>query len=164
MKRGRILVVDDDAQTVEILRRLLEREFEVDTASSGNECLAKLAEFRPQVVLLDVMMPGIDGHETCRRIKFSPLGDQIRVVLSSADATIHDKQRGAHDLADDFLVKPFEHEAMFGKVHAQFDAANHARRSEAAEDADSDDGLTPVQKARLARALGRLKTPVGAPG
>jgi DNA-binding response OmpR family regulator len=159
MKRGkRILIVDDDAAHADILRRLLSKDYVVATASTGHECLARLADFRPQVVLLDVMMPGMDGHETCRRIKLSPLGGMVRVVLSSAGETLIDQVRGAHALADDYLVKPLDHAVILAKVRAQFDAMNRETEEESSDDAEAAEPakrLTPSQRARFARALQR---------
>lgn len=71
-QRGRILIVDDNAMNRDILCRILRKEYELDTAENGDECLRKLPEFQPQLVLLDIMMPGIDGYEVCRRIKKVP--------------------------------------------------------------------------------------------
>jgi len=81
--RGRILIVDDIPANVDILRRLLRKEYELATAASGEECLALIPSFKPQLVLLDIMMPGIDGCETCRRIKSSAVGDFVQVILIS---------------------------------------------------------------------------------
>ena len=82
-EHGRVLIVDDNPMNVNVLRRLLRKHFELDAAASGEDCLARLAEFKPHLVLLDIMMPGMDGYETCRRIKSSPLGDFIQVMLVS---------------------------------------------------------------------------------
>ena len=121
-RSGKILIVDDDARSVDILCRLLRDEYILKTVSTGNECLAEILNFKPQLVLLDIMMPGISGHETCRRIKFSPMGGSIRIILVSAKETIVDNVRGSDALADDYLLKPFDHEELLSKVRAQFDA------------------------------------------
>ncbi|MBN1589519.1 MAG: response regulator, partial [Pirellulales bacterium] len=108
-KRGRIMIVDDDEKNVDIFCRLLREEYDLETASTGNACLTQMMDFRPHLILLDIMMPGISGHETCRRIKLSPLGDSVRIILVSAKDTIVDRQRGSDVLADDYLIKPFDH-------------------------------------------------------
>lgn len=160
MKRnGRILIVDDDLRCVDILCRLLRAEYILKTATTGNECLAEFTSFRPQLVLLDIMMPGISGHETCRRIKFSPLSAAVRIILVSAKETIVDHMRGSDALADDYLVKPFDHGEMLSKVRAQFDAMGMERNSQSTNDAEllsSGIQVSEHQRARLAAALRRL--------
>jgi DNA-binding response OmpR family regulator len=157
---GRILIVDDDPTNVDILCHLLRDENILKTASTGNECLAQLTEFKPHLVLLDIMMPGISGHETCRRIKFSPLGDSVRIILVSAKETIFDHVRGSDSLADDYLLKPFDHDEMLSKVEKQFDALEREADSEWKSDAaaiDSDPEMSELQRARFAAALQKLK-------
>jgi len=119
-QQGRVLIVDDNAMNVDVLRRILRREYDLETAASGDECLDKLSAFRPQLVLLDIMMPGMDGYETCRRIKSGPLGDTVQVVLVSGKGTAADRVHGYEVLADDYVVKPFNHEELLSKVRAHF--------------------------------------------
>jgi DNA-binding response OmpR family regulator len=129
-QRGRVLIVDDSAMNVDVLQRILCEEFELDTASNGAECLAKLPAFKPQLVLLDIMMPGINGYETCRRIKSSPLGDSIKVILVSGKGTAADRVHGYEAMADDYVVKPFDHDEMLYKVRAHFRLRNLPVESE----------------------------------
>lgn len=165
MKRnGRILIVDDDSRSVDILCRLLRDDYVLATAATGNECLAHLTEFKPQLVLLDIMMPGISGHETCRRIKFSPLGDSVRIILVSAKETINDHVRGSDALADDYILKPFDHEELLAKVRAQFDATDMEADSESTGDAElvgAGSQMSEQQRARLAAALQKLESNSG---
>ena len=119
-ERGRILIVDDNAVNVDVLRRLLRKDFELETAASGEECLAKVPAFKPQLVLLDVMMPGIDGYETCRRIKSSPIGGCVQVILVSGKGSTGERVRGYEAQADDYVVKPFDHEELLSKVRVHF--------------------------------------------
>jgi DNA-binding response OmpR family regulator len=123
-QHGRVLIVDDNAMNVDVLRRILRRDYELDTAANGEECLAKLSVFEPQLVLLDIMMPGIDGYETCRRIKSSPLGDSIHVILVSSKGTAADHAHGYEALADDYVVRPFDHDELRQKVRAHFRLSN----------------------------------------
>ena len=156
---GRILIVDDDARCVDILCRLLRKEYELQTATTGNACLMSLTEFRPHLVLLDIMMPGISGHEACRRIKFSPLGESVRIILVSAKENIVDHTRGSDALADDYVVKPFDHEEMLVKVRGQFDAMDMEAdwdSTNSTELSRSDNDMSDEQQARLAAALMRL--------
>jgi len=160
MKRtGRILIVDDESMNVDILHRLLCTKYELETADTGNACLVQLMTFRPHLVLLDIMMPGISGHETCRRIKLSPLSDFVRIILVSAQQTIVDVARGSDVLADDYLIKPFDHGEILSKVRAQFDAMATGTGSESISDAEllaSANQMSEPQRGRLAAALRRL--------
>ncbi len=69
MKQERILIVDDCQTNIDVLAELLEDRYNVASAISGEDCLEKLPNFSPDLVILDIMMPGIDGYEVCRRIK-----------------------------------------------------------------------------------------------
>lgn len=119
-QRGKILIVDDNATNVDILRRLLQKEYELETASCGEECLAAVPNFKPQLVLLDIMMPGIDGYEACRRIKTSVVGDFVQVILVSGKGSVAERVKGYESKADDYVVKPFDHDEMLSKVRVQF--------------------------------------------
>ena len=117
---NRVLIVDDSEMNVEILQQLLRDKYELETACSGEECLEKLRTFNPDLVLLDVMMPGIDGYETCRRIKASPFGNFTQVIVVSGRATAPERLQGYEVGADDYVVKPFDHDELLAKVHVQF--------------------------------------------
>ncbi|HSL71862.1 MAG TPA: response regulator, partial [Longimicrobiales bacterium] len=108
MNEAPILVVDDDTDALEIVRTYLEsRGYEVATALDGKEALARLEEIRPAVVLLDVMMPGMDGWEVARVIKNHPDFGNTRVIMLTARSDFSDKHEGLRAGADDYLVKPF---------------------------------------------------------
>jgi response regulator RpfG family c-di-GMP phosphodiesterase len=92
----------------------------LDTAVTGEECLEKLPQFNPELVLLDIMMPGIDGYETCRRIKQSSFGDFTQVVLVSGKASTAERLQGYEVGADDYVVKPFDHDELLAKIEVQF--------------------------------------------
>jgi putative two-component system response regulator len=119
-QRGRILIVDDNATNVDILRRLVRKHFEVASAASGEECLSVMTVFKPQLVLLDIMMPGMDGYEACRRIKSSALGEFVQVILVSGRGSTAERLKGYEAQADDYVVKPFDHEELLSKVRVQF--------------------------------------------
>lgn len=80
--KKKILIVDDDEINVGILKELLEEQYALATASSGQQCLEKIGRFKPDIVLLDIVMPGMDGYETCRRIKSDPKAKQRILFLS----------------------------------------------------------------------------------
>lgn len=127
MPDARILVVDDDADSLEIVRTYLEsRGYHVDTAADGKEALAMLEEARPDLVLLDVMMPGIDGWEVARTIKDHPEFSDTRVVMLTARSDFTDKQRGLRAGADDYIVKPMRLEDLGRKVERNLEAARRS--------------------------------------
>jgi DNA-binding response OmpR family regulator len=104
-----ILVVDDDPNALDIVKTYLEAQgYTVTTATNGNDALARLEECRPVLVLLDVMMPGIDGWEVARVIKNHPDFGTTRVVMLTARSDFADKHEGLRAGADDYLVKPIQ--------------------------------------------------------
>lgn len=118
--RGRILIVDDCSSNIRLLVEQLGSHYELETAASGEACLEKLVAFAPEVVLLDIMMPGLDGYDTCRRIKESPLAGFTHVILLSAKSSPADRIQGYDAGADDYVVRPFEHDEVLAKIRAHF--------------------------------------------
>jgi len=116
---ARVLVVDDILSNVKLLEAKLTAEyFEVVSAFNGLECLAKIDETAPDIVLLDVMMPGMDGFEVCRRIKHNPKTAHIPVVMVTALDQPSDRVAGLEAGADDFLTKPVDDAALFARVRS----------------------------------------------
>ena len=114
---ARVLVVDDILANVRLLEAKLAAEyFEVVTAMNGADALEAVNRTRPDIVLLDVMMPGIDGIEVCRRIKQNPATQHIPVVMVTALDQPEDRVRGLEAGADDFLTKPVNDVALFCRV------------------------------------------------
>jgi adenylate cyclase len=116
---ARILVVDDVADNVEILQMRLESQgYEVVTAGDGVEALQKVRELRPDLVLLDIMMPRMDGIETVKQIKADPSLPFIPVILVTARADAKDVIAGLESGGDDYLTKPVDHAALSARVRA----------------------------------------------
>jgi len=116
---ARVLVVDDILSNVKLLEAKLTAEyFEVITAFNGMECLAKMEQGAPDIVLLDVMMPGMDGFEVCRRIKSNPRTAHVPVVMVTALDQPSDRVAGLEAGADDFLTKPVDDAALFARVRS----------------------------------------------
>ena len=116
MANEKILVVDDDANICELLRLYLTKEgYQVTTAGDGEEGLEKFNQIKPDMVLLDVMMPRMDGLEVCRRIRKA--GNTPVMMLTAKGETI-DKVAGLEMGADDYIVKPFEMKELLARVHA----------------------------------------------
>lgn len=110
----KILAVEDDPQMLSLLRRGLTYEgYQVDTAPSGEEALEKLEVAVPDLLILDVMLPGMDGTEVCKRLRqFS----SAPVLMLTAKRTVQDKVAGFGSGADDYLVKPFALEELLLRV------------------------------------------------
>ncbi len=111
-----ILVVDDDPEILSLLKRGLSYEgYTVDTASDGTEALAKAREREPELVILDIMMPGLDGIEVSKRLRQA--GD-VPILMLTAKGTVADKVAGLDSGADDYLVKPFAFDELLARVKA----------------------------------------------
>lgn len=116
---ARILVVDDVAANIRLLSARLTAEFyEVASAASGPDALAIAAEWSPDVMLLDVMMPGMDGYEVCRALKRNPATAHIPVIMLTALTDQEERVRGLEAGADDFLSKPVDDATLFARLRA----------------------------------------------
>ncbi len=113
----KILVVDDNIQNVELLDGLLSsRGYAVIKAYNGAEALRKVEETRPHMILLDVLMPGMDGYEVCRRLKAQESTRLVPVVMLTALNSLEDRVRGIEAGADDFIAKPFQNIELLARV------------------------------------------------
>ena len=118
-----ILVVDDDPNSLDIVRTYLEaRGYSVTTATNGKDALSKLETVRPKLILLDVMMPGMDGWEVARVVKNHPDFGSCRVVMLTARSDFMDKQEGLRAGADDYIVKPVRLEDLGTRVEQNLEA------------------------------------------
>jgi len=141
-----VLVVDDDAKIAAALRRALIYEgYQVEVAPDGAIALARARERMPDLAILDVMMPGIDGLEVTRRLRAE--GDLPILMLTAKDGTA-DRVRGLDSGADDYLVKPFAYEELLARVRALLRRrAPRARRSLRYSDVLMDVGTREVRRA-----------------
>ncbi len=115
--KPRILVVDDDERIAASVRRALAYEgYAVTEAHDGHAALAAVRNHVPDLVVLDVMLPGIDGIEVCRRMRAA--GDDVAVLMLTAKTTVPDRVEGLDSGADDYLVKPFAHEELLARVRS----------------------------------------------
>ncbi|GJQ25559.1 MAG: two-component system response regulator [Phycisphaerae bacterium] len=116
-----ILIVDDNAQNLELLEAYLEElpGARVLTATSGQDALAKVASDKPDLLLLDIMMPKMSGFEVCKKIKADPATQDIPVILVTALHEMGDQERGVEMGADDFLTKPVNRVDLIARIQAQ---------------------------------------------
>jgi two-component system, OmpR family, phosphate regulon response regulator PhoB len=114
-----VLIVEDEAPLVTMLRYNLEREgFAVDAAGDGEEALLRIAERRPDAVLLDWMLPLVSGLEVCRQIRRAPATRSLPVIMLTARGAEGDRIRGLDSGADDYVVKPFSPSELVARLRA----------------------------------------------
>jgi two-component system response regulator MprA len=117
MRAMRVLVVDDEPAVREALGRALKLDgFDVQTAIDGRDAIRRLPDVRPDAVLLDVLMPGLDGLEVCRRMRDT--GDRTPVLMLTARDAVSDRVAGLEAGADDYLTKPFALEELLARLRA----------------------------------------------
>jgi len=111
---ARILVIDDDSKITDVVRRgLAYQGYRVDVAHGGAEGLESAQQWAPDVVILDILMPGLDGLEVCRRLR---TGGDVPILLLTARDSIEDRVLGLETGADDYLVKPFAFAELLARV------------------------------------------------
>lgn len=138
MTEQKVMLVDDDKNICELLRLYFEKEgFGVCIANDGKTALDMIKEERPDIMLLDIMMPGLDGWQVCREVrKFS----EIPIIMLSAKGETFDKVLGLELGADDYIVKPFDSKEVVARVKAVL------RRSSAVKDSADADGIVTYDK------------------
>lgn len=115
-EKQRILIVDDDANIAELISLYLTKEcFETQIVYDGEEALKQFPNFRPHLVLLDLMLPGMDGYQVCRELR---AGSPVPIIMLSAKGEIFDKVLGLELGADDYMIKPFDSKELVARVKA----------------------------------------------
>lgn len=115
--KAHILVVDDDPRITDLLRRILAYEgYSVAIAASGSEALNRSLERPPDLVVLDIMLPGLDGLEVAQRLRTA--GDNVPILMLTARDAVADRVKGLETGADDYLVKPFAPDELVARVKA----------------------------------------------
>ena len=135
----KILVIDDDKITHAFVKRALAKKYAITYSFGGEQGLAELKKHQPEVILLDVEMPGLNGYEVCERIRANPNTAEIPVIFFSARADLRDRMQGFEAGADDYIIKPFHAEELQAKVkvliqyrlrrHELVKAAEEARKT-----------------------------------
>ncbi len=119
---AKILVVDDDTKIQMVIRIMLQKKgYEVKCASSGLEAFQEIPTFGPDLVMLDVMMPGMDGYEVCRKLKSSENTKNIPVIMLTALGMGEDFEKAIENGADWYIVKPFNSRQLLSRVSMLLD-------------------------------------------
>ena len=128
MAKGKVLVVDDEIYIVHILDFSLGMEgYEVVTALDGEQALQKAQETKPDLIVLDIMMPKLDGYETCKMLKADEATKNIPVILLSAKGRNVDQKVGFEVGADDYITKPFSPRKLVERINAILGQSNQQR-------------------------------------
>ena len=115
-EKQKILIVDDDANIAELISLYLMKEcYETMIVGDGEEALKVFPEFKPNLILLDLMLPGIDGYQVCRELRST---SQVPIIMLSAKGEIFDKVLGLELGADDYMIKPFDSKELVARVKA----------------------------------------------
>jgi len=112
----KVLIVDDDMLNLEILEEILMDFCDVKTANSGDEALDLLPKYMPDLILLDIMMPGMDGYEVCKKVRSDDRFCFVKIILVSGKAMLEERLEGYQAGADDYITKPFVDEELEAKV------------------------------------------------
>lgn len=120
-EKQRILAVDDEPRNLRIVLLTLGDEWEIKTAENGEEALKMMPEFAPDMVLLDIMMPGMDGYEVCKQLKANPAFELTKVILISGKAMAEERLKGYEVGANDYVTKPYVPEELVAKVRVFLD-------------------------------------------
>ncbi|GGH72918.1 MAG: response regulator [Bacteroidetes bacterium] len=116
----KILIVDDEPNIVMSLDYLLRRKnYNVFVARNGSEALSAIEEHKPDLILLDIMMPDVDGYEICERVKADPETHQIKIIFISAKSKKSDIEKGYELGADMYMVKPFSNKDLLDQITKQ---------------------------------------------
>jgi len=133
--KQKILIVDDDNNIAELISLYLVKEcYDTLIVNDGESALDKIPEFRPDLMLLDIMLPGIDGYEVCRRVRTT---SELPIIMLSAKGETFDKVLGLQLGADDYIEKPFDSKEMVARVKAVL-RRSVSKTSEVKETIDSD--------------------------
>ncbi len=137
MDKQKILIVDDDNNIAELIALYLTKEcFDTKIANDGEEALTLFSEYQPNLILLDLMLPGIDGNEVCRRIRKT---SDVPIIMVSAKGEVFDKVLGLELGADDYIIKPFDSKELVARVKAvlrRFHSAGIPANAQTADDTE----------------------------
>ena len=114
--KEKILIVEDNDVNLDIFEEIFEDDFAVKMVNDGQQALDVVAEYMPKLIVLDVMMPNMDGYEVCRRIRADENLKHIKIIMVSARAMEAERKKGIEIGADEYVTKPFDQEALLELV------------------------------------------------
>ena len=121
-KRGKVLLVDDEPNILRVLEFLVKQEgYQVAKASNGEQALRLVQSFRPNIVVLDVMMPGMDGYEVASNIRSNPDFQHLAIIFLTAKGTQQDRFKGYESGGEVYMTKPFDNETLIATINEAFE-------------------------------------------
>ncbi len=161
MKKKKILIADDEPEIVEIVKRMLENEYEIITAYDGEEAYEKAKKEKPDLILLDILMPKMDGWETLKKIKEDEELKNIPVsMLTALPLTPDDTRNKPVDKIENYIVKPFTKVTLIKKIQDIFEREEEARKTY--EELKKEVGEEVAEEyLRLVKAINRHRRLVG---
>jgi len=115
-QKKKILAVDDNPDNTTIVEELFHEDYDLRTAATGEQALEIAMDFQPDLILLDIMLPGMDGLEVCRRLREYPSLSHTKIIMVTAKGGLEDKVTGYEVGANDYITKPFEQENILESV------------------------------------------------
>ncbi len=150
-EKQKILIVDDDTNIAELIELYLTKEcFQCELAHDGDMALQKHASFQPNLILLDIMLPGMDGYDVCREIRKT---SSVPIIMLSAKGEVFDKVLGLELGADDYIIKPFDSKELVARVKAVLRRYTPAPTSDATQDETPDGGSESISYTDLVVSL-----------
>lgn len=117
-EKSKILAVDDNSINLAVIEELLGSQYNLMTVSTGIDALKMAQEFRPDLIILDIMIPDMNGYEVCQQIRKNSSLRHTKIIMVSAKAMTSDRLKGYQVGTDDYLTKPFDEEELLAKVDA----------------------------------------------
>ena len=134
-EKQKVLVIDDEENIIEFIKLGLRYEnFHVESSPDGEQGVTMAQRINPDVIILDVMMPGIDGLEVCRRLRANPTTQDIPVLMLTAKDEVRDRIAGLRTGADDYLTKPFDFDELLERIRAILRRQNRSRTTQSSSD------------------------------
>jgi DNA-binding response OmpR family regulator len=128
--KKRVLAVDDSDLNLEIIKEILDDEYDLKTTRTGKGALDVAVDFQPDVVLLDIMMPGMNGYEVCQQIRANPALRHTRIIMVSAKAMTSERIEGYQAGANVYIAKPFNENELLTKIRQQIRLADMEKDEE----------------------------------
>jgi CheY-like chemotaxis protein len=128
--KKKVLAVDDGELNIEIIKEVLDDEYTLKTATTGEEALQIAVDFLPDIILLDIMLPGMDGYIVCQQIRANPALRHTRIIMVSAKAMTSERIEGYQAGANVYIAKPFDENELLTKIRQQIRLADMEKEEE----------------------------------